>query len=240
MFKFIDLFAGIGGFRLAMEAAGGECVFTSEWDQACQKTYATNFRPDHEIAGDIREFEDRLDDIPAHDVLVAGFPCQPLSIAGVSKKNALNRPHGFQCDIQGTLFFNIAQIIDHHRPAAFLLENVYRYRLHRKDQPGKPDIVLPKYRAVILVHGCFWHRHGCRLTTTPGTRRDFWLTKFRENVRRDRQNLQTLKILGWRVMVVWECALKGKTAYPEVVFDQISAFLSSDVDFDESRRPAEC
>ena len=134
MFKFIDLFAGIGGFRLAMEAAGGECVFTSEWDKACQKTYMANFSPSHEIAGDIREFEDRLDEIPAHDVLVAGFPCQPFSIAGVSKKNALNRPHGFQCNIQGTLFFNIAQIIDHHRPAAFLLENVKNLKRHDKQR----------------------------------------------------------------------------------------------------------
>ena len=134
MFRFIDLFAGIGGFRLAMEAAGGECVFTSEWDKACQKTYAANFRPSHEIAGDIREFEDRLSDIPAHDVLVAGFPCQPFSIAGVSKKNSLNQPHGFKCDIQGTLFFNIAQIIDRHRPAAFLLENVKNLKRHDRQR----------------------------------------------------------------------------------------------------------
>ena len=132
MFKFIDLFAGIGGFRQAMDAAGGECVFTSEWDKACQKTYIANFSPSHEIAGDIREFEDRPNEIPAHDVLVAGFPCQPFSIAGVSKKNSLNHPHGFQCGTQGTLFFNIAQILDHHRPAAFLLENVKNLQRHDK------------------------------------------------------------------------------------------------------------
>ena len=117
---------------MALESAGGECVFTSEWDEPCRKTYIANFLPDHEIAGDIRGFEDRLGDIPAHDVLAAGFPCQPFSIAGVSKKNSLNRPHGFECNIQGTLFFNVAQIIDHHRPAAFLLENVKNLVRHDK------------------------------------------------------------------------------------------------------------
>jgi DNA (cytosine-5)-methyltransferase 1 len=122
-FTFIDLFAGIGGLRLGFESIGGRCVFTSEWDRFSQQTYRANFpEDDHEIAGDIRQV--RLDDIPAHDVLLAGFPCQPFSIAGVSKKNALNRPHGFACDTQGTLFFEIERIIEHHRPKAFLLENV--------------------------------------------------------------------------------------------------------------------
>jgi DNA (cytosine-5)-methyltransferase 1 len=122
-FKFIDLFAGIGGLRLGFEAVGGRCVFTSEWDRYSQKTYLKNFPDDdHEIAGDIRKI--RSEDIPAHDVLLAGFPCQPFSIAGVSKKNALNRPHGFACEAQGTLFFEVARILREHRPRAFLLENV--------------------------------------------------------------------------------------------------------------------
>ena len=129
-FRFIDLFAGIGGLRLAMEAAGGRCVFTSEWDAACRKTYAANFPCDHEIAGDIREFSESPEAVPQHDVLVAGFPCQPFSIAGVSKKNSLFRPHGFRCDTQGTLFFDVAQLIEHHRPAAFLLENVKNLERH--------------------------------------------------------------------------------------------------------------
>ena len=90
-FRFIDLFAGIGGMRLAFDAAGGKCVFTSEWNKFSQKTYEDNFEDERPIAGDITGIE--LDDIPAHDVLVAGFPCQPFSIAGVSKKNALGRPH---------------------------------------------------------------------------------------------------------------------------------------------------
>jgi len=121
-FTFVDLFAGIGGMRLGFEAAGGRCVFTSEWDRNAQRTYRANFGCGHEIAGDIRAV--REDEIPPHDLLLAGFPCQPFSIAGVSKKNALGRPHGFLCRTQGTLFFEVARILAHHRPAAFLLENV--------------------------------------------------------------------------------------------------------------------
>lgn len=122
-FTFIDLFAGIGGMRLGFEAVGGKCVFTSEWDRFSQQTYRANFPDDdHEIHGDIREVP--AGDIPPHDVLLAGFPCQPFSIAGVSKKNALSRPHGFACEAQGTLFFDVARIIEFHRPRAFLLENV--------------------------------------------------------------------------------------------------------------------
>src|SRR5690606_32928404 len=92
-FTFIDLFAGIGGIRRGFEAAGGRCVFTSEWDKFAQRTYRANFGADHPIAGDIRHVPSEA--IPSHDVLLAGFPCQPFSLAGVSKKNALGRPHGF-------------------------------------------------------------------------------------------------------------------------------------------------
>lgn len=129
-FRFVDLFAGIGGLRLGFESIGGRCVFTSEWDPNSQKTYALNFRDNHPIGGDVREYSANPDRIPEHDVLLAGFPCQPFSIAGVSKKNALGRPHGFMCDTQGTLFFDTAQIIDHHRPAAFVLENVKNLENH--------------------------------------------------------------------------------------------------------------
>ncbi|MEO9131345.1 MAG: DNA (cytosine-5-)-methyltransferase [Sphingomonas sp.] len=131
-FRFIDLFAGIGGLRIGFEAIGGHCAFTSEWDAHSQKTYAMNFRDNHPIAGDIREYADDPAWVPEHDVLLAGFPCQPFSIAGVSKKNALGRPHGFLCDTQGTLFFDTAQIIAHHRPAAFVLENVKNLESHDK------------------------------------------------------------------------------------------------------------
>lgn len=129
-FNFIDLFAGIGGLRIGFQAIGGHCAFTSEWDKYSKETYAANFRDNHEIAGDIREFSANPEKIPSHDVLLAGFPCQPFSIAGVSKKNALGRPHGFLCDTQGTLFFDTAQIIAHHRPAAFVLENVKNLKSH--------------------------------------------------------------------------------------------------------------
>ncbi|NPD14622.1 DNA (cytosine-5-)-methyltransferase [Xinfangfangia sp. D13-10-4-6] len=129
-FTFIDLFAGIGGLRRAMEAAGGRCVFTSEWDRFAQKTYHANYPDNRPIAGDIREVD--AADVPAHDVLVAGFPCQPFSIAGVSKKNALGRAHGFADETQGTLFFDVARLIKHHRPAAFLLENVKNLQSHDK------------------------------------------------------------------------------------------------------------
>ncbi|MBK7925493.1 MAG: DNA (cytosine-5-)-methyltransferase [Gemmatimonadetes bacterium] len=120
-FTFIDLFAGIGGLRLGFEAAGGKCVFTSEWDTYSQKTYKANFGND-EIHGDITQIDAR--EVPDHDVLLAGFPCQPFSLAGVSKKNALGRPHGFACETQGTLFFDVERIIAEKQPKAFLLENV--------------------------------------------------------------------------------------------------------------------
>ena len=130
-FTFIDLFAGIGGLRRGFEPIGGECVFTCEWDRYSQETYRANFPDDaHEIAGDIRTVN--AADIPAHDLLLAGFPCQPFSIAGVSKKNALNRPHGFACEAQGTLFYEVARIIGHHRPKAFVLENVKNLVNHDK------------------------------------------------------------------------------------------------------------
>lgn len=137
-FTFIDLFAGIGGMRRGFETIGGRCVFTSEWDRFSQQTYRANYPMDHELAGDITKIE--AEDIPEHDVLLAGFPCQPFSLAGVSKKNSLNRPHGFQCDVQGTLFFDVARIIAHHRPKAFLLENVKNLKSHDKGRTF--DIIM--------------------------------------------------------------------------------------------------
>ncbi len=129
-FTFIDLFAGIGGLRKGFDSIGGHCVFTSEWNKYAQQTYTANFRDNHPIAGDITKIE--TDEIPDHDVLVAGFPCQPFSIAGVSKKNALGRNHGFACEAQGTLFFDVARIINAKRPAAFMLENVKNLKSHDK------------------------------------------------------------------------------------------------------------
>jgi DNA (cytosine-5)-methyltransferase 1 len=129
-FKFIDLFAGIGGIRRAFEGVGGECVFTSEWDRYAQKTYMANFGGQHPINGDITKIHE--DDIPDHDVLLGGFPCQPFSIAGVSKKNALGRAHGFADETQGTLFFDVARILSTKRPSAFMLENVKNLQSHDK------------------------------------------------------------------------------------------------------------
>ncbi len=143
-FRFIDLFAGIGGIRHGFEASGGRCVFTSEWNTFAQKTYLANFPPseNHLLVGDITSVE--AEDIPDHEVLLAGFPCQPFSIAGVSKKNSLGRPHGFECDTQGTLFFDVARIIEAKKPKAFMLENVKNLVSHDKGNTFK--IILKTLR----------------------------------------------------------------------------------------------
>ena len=128
-FSFIDLFAGTGGLRIPFDELGGRCVFTSEIDKYAVKTYRQNFKSDnHNISGDITAIS--ADEVPNHDLLIAGFPCQPFSLAGVSKKNSLNRPHGFEDPTRGTLFFDIKRLLDYHRPPAFLLENVKHLRNH--------------------------------------------------------------------------------------------------------------
>jgi DNA (cytosine-5)-methyltransferase 1 len=126
--KFIDLFCGIGGFRIAFENIGGQCMFSSDWDKYSRLTYASNFGETPH--GDIHTVA--VADIPPHDVLCGGFPCQPFSLAGVSKKNSLGRKHGFDDEKQGNLFFSIADIIDYHKPAAFVLENVKNLKSHDK------------------------------------------------------------------------------------------------------------
>lgn len=147
-FRFIDLFAGIGGIRKGFEDQGGMCVFTSEWNKYAVKTYKANFgnTDEHVFNEDIRSItltddetvsEEQAHDnirenIPEHDVLLAGFPCQPFSIAGVSKKNSLGKAHGFECTTQGTLFFDVARIIAAHKPKAFVLENVKNLKSHDK------------------------------------------------------------------------------------------------------------
>lgn len=176
-FRFIDLFAGIGGIRLGFEAVGGKCVFTSEWNKFSQQTYRANFPADgHEIAGDITKIDER--DIPAHDVLVGGFPCQPFSIAGVSKKNALNRPHGFDCETQGTLFFDIERILRFHRPAAFLLENVKNLVSH--DQ-GQTFGVIRKVLERDLGYRISWRVIDAR-SLVPQHRERIFIAGFREDV----------------------------------------------------------
>ena len=126
-FTFIDLFAGIGGMRLGLEAVGGNCVFSREHDRYALKTYLAWYGEN--AAGDVTKLTKQTD-IPRHDVLAAGFPCQPFSIAGVSKKKSLGREHGFKDRTQGTLFFHLATIIEMHRPPVLLLENVKNLRTH--------------------------------------------------------------------------------------------------------------
>lgn len=127
-YKFIDLFAGIGGMRIAFESAGGQCVYSNEWNKYSQQTYFANFGVQPE--GDITKVD--AESIPDHDILVAGFPCQPFSIAGVSKKNSLGRATGFADKTQGTLFFDICRILKEKRPKAFMLENVKNLCSHDK------------------------------------------------------------------------------------------------------------
>jgi len=136
-FKFIDLFAGIGGFRIAFQELNGKCVFSSEWNKYAKKTYDANFG---EVPfGDITKIDETK--IPDHDILVGGFPCQPFSIAGVSKKNSLGKKHGFLDETQGTLFFDIARIVKAKRPKALLLENVKNLASHDK---GKTFTIITK------------------------------------------------------------------------------------------------
>lgn len=132
-FTFIDLFAGIGGMRIAFEQAGGRCVYSNEWNKYSQQTYFANFGEQPE--GDITKVDARM--IPNHDILVAGFPCQPFSIAGVSKKQSLGRATGFEDKTQGTLFFDVCRIIKAKRPKAFMLENVKNLKSHDKGNTFK-------------------------------------------------------------------------------------------------------
>ncbi len=134
-FRFVDLFAGVGGIRAAFQEIGGQCVFTSEWDPYAKKTYLTNYPELHDYNDDITKMN--ADEVPDHDVLLAGFPCQPFSIAGVSKKNSLGRAHGFDDETQGTLFFDLLRILKTKRPRAFLLENVKNLVSHDKGNTFK-------------------------------------------------------------------------------------------------------
>lgn len=174
-FSFIDLFAGIGGMRIAYESAGGHCVYSNEWNKYSQQTYFANFgeQPD----GDITQVNEN--DIPDHDILVAGFPCQPFSIAGVSKKQSLGRATGFEDKTQGTLFFDICRILKAKRPKAFMLENVKNLCSHDKGRTFKVitesldeldyDVYyqvldgqnyVPQHRERILIVGFDRRRYG--------------------------------------------------------------------------------
>jgi DNA (cytosine-5)-methyltransferase 1 len=175
-FTFADLFAGIGGIRAGFEAQGGHCVFTSEWNTWAQKTYFKNFPPtvDHVFAGDITQVD--AADIPDHDVLLAGFPCQPFSIAGVSKKNALGRAHGFADETQGTLFFDVARIIAAKKPRAFLLENVKNLVSHDKGNTFR--VILKILRDELDYHVQYRVIDGARFV--PQHRERILIVGFRE------------------------------------------------------------
>ena len=178
-FTFIDLFAGIGGMRIAFEGAGGHCVYSSEWNKYSQQTYRANFGEQPE--GDITQVD--ADSIPDHDILVAGFPCQPFSIAGVSKKQSLGRATGFEDKTQGTLFFDVCRILKAKRPKAFMLENVKNLCSHDKGRTFKVILesleeldyqvfykimdgqnFVPQHRERILIVGFDRKRYGrdCR------------------------------------------------------------------------------
>lgn len=174
-FTFIDLFAGIGGLRRGFEPLGGNCIFTSEWDRYSQLTYRANYHSDHEITGDITKVP--VDRIPEHDLLLAGFPCQPFSIAGVSKKNALGREHGFRCEAQGTLFFNVAEIIEHRRPRAFLLENVKNLMSHDR---GRTFKVIHRTLTEELGYHVHWKVIDAR-SWVPQHRERIFIVGFRDD-----------------------------------------------------------
>ncbi|CAG1002304.1 MAG: DNA (cytosine-5-)-methyltransferase [Anaerolinea sp.] len=171
-FTFIDLFAGIGGFRIAFERAGGQCVFSSEWDKQAQITYFANYG--ETPAGDITAIP--TVNIPDHDVLTAGFPCQPFSIAGVTKNNALGNPHGFGHETQGTLFFDVARIIAEKRPKAFVLENVKNLKNHDK---GRTFRVIEETLVDELGYYVYYDVIDAK-TVVPQHRERIYIVGFRE------------------------------------------------------------
>ncbi|MFQ3660737.1 MAG: DNA (cytosine-5-)-methyltransferase [Anaerolineae bacterium] len=171
-FTFVDLFAGIGGFRLALERIGGRCVFSSEWDKLAQMTYQANYGD--VPAGDITKIS--ASDIPEHDVLTAGFPCQPFSIAGVTKHNALGNAHGFAHTTQGTLFFDVARIIAAKRPSAFILENVKNLKSHDR---GRTFAVIENTLTKELGYFVY-HRVLDARSFVPQHRERIYIVGFRE------------------------------------------------------------
>jgi DNA (cytosine-5)-methyltransferase 1 len=170
--RFIDLFCGIGGFRIAFQHAGGECIFSCDSDKFARLTYKENF--DEEPLGNI--YDVGIASIPDHDILCAGFPCQPFSIAGVSKKLSLGRKHGFSDEKQGNLFFQIANILDYHKPAAFILENVKNLKSHDKGRTF--DIIYRTLTEVLGYH--VYHKIIDARAVVPQHRERIFLVGFRE------------------------------------------------------------
>lgn len=178
-YRSIDLFAGIGGIRLGVERAFGddlETVFVSEWNKYSNQTYVANFDDPFPIVGDITEVPS--EEIPDHDILLAGFPCQPFSIAGVSKKNSLGRATGFADETQGTLFFDVARIIDAKKPKAFLLENVKNLVSHDKGNTFK---VITSVLTEDLGYHVYWKIIDGK-NWTPQHRERIYIVGFRDDV----------------------------------------------------------
>ena len=124
---------------------------------------------------------------------------------------------------------------------SFLHRSGFRFRLHARDLPGKPDVVLAKHKTAIFVHGCFWHRHpGCKRTTTPKTRREFWVEKFKKNIRRDNLNYKKLKEQGWEVMVVWACKLEKIKSREEALKNLVRTLTGLNVKSVDSAKKSEC
>jgi DNA (cytosine-5)-methyltransferase 1 len=173
-YTFIDLFAGIGGTRIAFEEAGCKCVFSSEWDKFAQITYEENFG--EKPHGDIREIDSR--DIPAHNILVAGFPCQPFSISGVSKKRSLGKPDGFKDEKQGNLFWELERIIRDKRPDAFLLENVKHLKRHDKGNTYK--VIMDTLKNKLKYH--VYDKVIDADTYVPQHRERIFIVGFKKNI----------------------------------------------------------
>lgn len=174
-FTFIDLFAGIGGMRKGFEDMGGKCVFTAERDIHAQTIYGANFACDnHALAGDITTIP--LEEIPSHDVLLAGFPCQPFSLAGMPVRNRQGKPGGFACPSQGSLFFEIVRILAFHRPRAFLLENVKNLVTHESGRTGR--VILHALSVNLGYH--VQHRILNARHWVPQNRERIFIVGFRE------------------------------------------------------------
>lgn len=244
-FTFIDLFAGIGGMRLAFEAQGGQCVFSSEWDKYCQKSYFDNFG---EIpVGDIRTVEAK--DVPDHDILVAGFPCQPFSIAGVSKKNSLGRATGFLDKTQGTLFFDVVRIINEKRPKAFLLENVKNLKSHDSGQTWKVimasleeldyevfpavldgQLFVPQHRERVFIVGFDRRRYGSYYDFTFDLKQDGAKKVLRDILESEVDEKYTLSDKLWLYLQNYAAKHKAKGngfGYGLPDFDGVARTLSA-------------
>lgn len=225
VFDFIDLFAGIGGMHLAFSRAGGRCVYASEWDKYCKIQYRQNFGVEPE--GDITKVD--AADIPDHDVLVAGFPCQPFSIAGVSKKKSLGRATGFLDKAQGTLFFDVARIIKEKRPKAFMLENVKNLKSHDRGRTWQVikstleeldyevfaqvldgQSLVPQHRERIIIVGFDRRRYGADVDFDFDIRRPKTPPKLSDILESDDVERYTLSDKLWTYLQNYAAKHKAK------------------------------